>query len=281
MQTYKAVLRYSEEEMTRMEGKFFSSASMRIFTTDVDVFRPDGKILCKFRKQALNAEETTTLLHIKTAAKLGRTRPSASGIPPEGKYKYIVSKSSGKKLHVLTTQARSGIVGFYDTTSNFGHHHAHETKQECRLTAYTSKFLERYKTCLPVFSKISKLFRSLVPTRYRAQQRAIREINPEFVIPGTVFTTVTVNRNFRTALHKDSGDYRQGFGVMTVASVGDYEGGYTLFPQYGFGIDCRSGDFLAMDVHQWHCNSEMTGTGTRVSFIFYMREKMHKYCPLT
>jgi hypothetical protein len=43
--------------------------------------------------------------------------------------------------------------------------------------------------------------------------------------------------------------------------------GYTLFPQYQFGMDCRNGDFLAMDVHTWHCNSEISG------------EKMQKACP--
>jgi len=307
MQTYKASLQFSEEEMKTMEGKFFSSAKMRIFTNDVDVVRPDGKILCKFRKHRLGVKDMNALLEIQTAAKLGRTRPNASGIPPEGKYKYIVSKSSGKPLHVLTTTSRSGIVGFYDTTSNFGYHHSavnttaneashtnakakaprkHATMKpqqkpqpQCRMTAYTAKFLERYQDCLPVFSKVSRLFKSLVPKRYKAQALAVREISPEFVIPGTVFTTVTVNKNFRTALHKDSGDYEQGFGMMTVTSVGEYGGGYTLFPQYGFGIDCKAGDVLAMDVHQWHCNSEMTGTGTRVSYIFYVREKMQKSCP--
>lgn len=308
MQTYKASPKYSEEQMKTMEGKFFSSAKMRIFTNDVDVVCPDGEILCKFRKHRLGVKDMNALLEIQTAAKLGRTRPNASGIPPEGKYKYIVSKSSGKPLHVLTTTSRSGIVGFYDTTSNFGYHHSVNTTTndpshtnnskvkakapvkdvsatqqqqtpQCRMTAYTAKFLERYHQCLPVVSKVSRLFKSLVPKRYKAQQLAVREISPEFVIPGTVFTTVTVNKNFRTALHKDSGDYEQGFGMMTVASMGEYGGGYTLFPQYGVGIDCRAGDVLAMDVHQWHCNSEMTGTGTRISYIFYVREKMQKSCP--
>ena len=26
--------------------------------------------------------------------------------------------------------------------------------------------------------------------------------------------------------------------------------------QYGVAVDVRNGDFLAMDVHQWHCNTE-------------------------
>ena len=85
---------------------------------------------------------------------------------------------------------------------------------------------------------------------------------------------------------------------------GAYHGGYTLFPQYRIGFDLRTGDFLAMDVHEWHCNTELyeteadkkinaalprihkddleTGTQgaerpfTRVSFVCYLREKLQK-----
>jgi hypothetical protein len=52
-----------------------------------------------------------------------------------------------------------------------------------------------------------------------------------------------------------------------------------MFPQYGVGVECRSGDFLAMNVHEWHCNSEKKGLGNRYSFVFYLREKMLKTCP--
>ena len=31
-----------------------------------------------------------------------------------------------------------------------------------------------------------------------------------------------------------------------------YEGAYTGFPQYGVAANVRTGDFLAMDVHEWH-----------------------------
>lgn len=83
---------------------------------------------------------------------------------------------------------------------------------------------------------------------------------------------------------------------------GAYHGGYTLMPQFNIGFNVRTGDFLAMDVHQWHCNTELyetaedkaankdlprihkdsleTGTlgsdkvFSRVSFVCYLREKL-------
>ena len=80
-------------------------------------------------------------------------------------------------------------------------------------------------------------------------------------------------------MHRDAGDLKEGFGNLVIASEGEYEGSYTMFPQYGIGVNCKQGDFLAMNVHEWHCNSKMIGNGTRVSFVFYLREKMLKTCP--
>lgn len=118
----------------------------------------------------------------------------------------------------------------------------------------------------------------LLPENYNKQKEVIKKIDPNFIINDTVFTTITVNKNFRTALHKDKGDCKEGFGNLIVCSKGSYKKSYTLFPQYGIGIDCREGDFLLMDVHQWHCNAPIEGDGIRLSFVFYLREKMLKSC---
>jgi hypothetical protein len=100
----------------------------------------------------------------------------------------------------------------------------------------------------------------------------------------------------------DDGDFREGFGNLSVIERGEYDGAYTLFPRYRVGFDVRTGDFLAMDVHEWHCNTEITETAaqakknktlpdiykddpttgslgsnkpyTRISFVCYLREKL-------
>lgn len=123
-----------------------------------------------------------------------------------------------------------------------------------------------------------------------------------YQIGDTAFSSVTVNRNFQTALHQDAGDYRPGFGNLSVIERGKYHGGYTLFPRYKIGFNIRTGDYIEMDVHDWHCNTEMyetaedkqynktlprvyfddpsTGTlggdklFTRISFVCYFREKL-------
>jgi hypothetical protein len=100
----------------------------------------------------------------------------------------------------------------------------------------------------------------------------------------------------------DAGDLRKGFGNLSVIERGKYEGAYTIFPRYRVGFDLRTGDFLAMNVHEWHCNTEIhesasdkafnkalpevykndveTGTQgvdklySRLSFVCYLRENL-------
>ena len=279
---YKAKKIISDDDIKKLEGKFFDDENMIIFSEDIDVYTEDGKLLLKFRKNRLKDEECKILFNSKGAAASSK-RPSASEIKDgDNKYKWVESQTTGKKLYVLTNQNKvhSGIIGYYDSTSNFGHHHYKDNEIKCRLTSFTAKYFDKFQECLPIFKKIDGIYKDLVPDFYNIQENAISKISPEFVIKDTIFTTVTVNKNFRTALHCDVGDLKDGFGNLVVISEGEYTGGYTMFPQYGVGVDCRNGDFLAMDVHQWHCNSEMKGDGTRVSFVFYLREKMIKNCPL-
>jgi len=149
------------------------------------------------------------------------------------------------------------------------------------------------------------LFERLIPDAHSKQlERANKR--PHLKIPKTSFSTITINRNFRTALHKDAGDFRDGFGNLTVIERGKYHGGYTVFPQYGIGINLRNNDFCAMDVHQWHSNTPIYETEedkkyndtlepdyndnpevgteglykkyTRLSFVCYLREKIVN-CP--
>jgi hypothetical protein len=279
--------KFTDEEMKKKEGQYFDeSCCKKIYNENVDIYTEEGELLLKFRKNVLNADDCNKLFDSKGAAQT-TIRPGASGIK-KGSPKYIrvKSQSSGKILCIQSSKNRvkSGIMGFYDTISNFGYHHNKEinkTNVKCRLTAFTSRNMDKYKTCLPIFKKIDRIYKKLVPAHYKVQKSAINKVNKKFVIKDTIFTTVTVNKNFRTALHCDVGDLKEGFGNLTVVSRGEYTGACTLFPQYEVGVDCRNGDFLAMNVHKWHCNSKMKGDkdAERLSFVFYLREKMIKACP--
>jgi hypothetical protein len=146
------------------------------------------------------------------------------------------------------------------------------------MTAFTMGHLAAFNSAIPFFQAIGSVFESVLPERFAAQKRKSDDTNSAWVIPGTPFTTVTVNRNFRTAIHKDVGDLREGFGCIAVVRSGMFGGCFFGIPRYGVCADIRNGDVLLADVHEWHGNTAvMAKKGAnweRLSFVCYYREKM-------
>ena len=210
----------------------------------------------------------------------------------------IIKRQGGISKMKVNNQVASNPIGFYESGKNFA-------DLPCRLTHFTRTNFEKYNDGLPFIQHIDKLFQKLIPEAHN-KQLTRADTKPHLKIPKTAFSTVTINRNFRTAMHRDAGDFRDGFGNLTVIERGKYHGGYTIFPQYGVAIDLRNNDFVAMDVHQWHCNTPMYETEedkafnatldyafkdnpevgtvgiyekyTRISFVCYLREKIAA-CP--
>ena len=151
----------------------------------------------------------------------------------------------------VNNQVASNPIGFYVRVSSAGF--------TMSFNFISRANFEKYNDGLPFIQHIDKLFQKLT-FEVHNKQLTRADTKPHLKIPETAFSTVTINRNFRTAMHRDAGDFRDGFGNLTVIERGKYHGGYTIFPQYGVGIDLRNNDFVAMDVHQWHCNTPMYET---------------------
>ena len=212
----------------------------------------------------------------------------------------IIKKNNGISKMKVNNQVASNPIGYYEANRNFAN-------LPCRLTHFTRVNYEKYNNGLKFIQRIDTLFKKLIPEAYQ-KQRERADKKEHLKITNTAFSTVTINRNFRTALHRDAGDFKEGFGNLTVIERGKYHGGYTVFPQYGLGINIRNNDFCAMDVHQWHANTPIYETEedkkynetlekdyndnpevgteglyknyTRLSFVCYLREKILN-CPDT
>lgn len=176
------------------------------------------------------------------------------------------------KLTSTTTYANavfSGIAGYFDRYPRIPYG---------RATAFTEKYPEKFAMGFSFLQALSKGFSNLLPERYSKQLAACSKLDPKFIIPGTVFTTMTVNKTFRTAAHRDAGDLNEGFSNLTVVSNnGKYRGGYLVFPEYRVAVDVRPGDLLLVNNHEGiHGNTEMFAEPDceRISFVCYFREKM-------
>jgi hypothetical protein len=260
----------SDEEFAKHEGTWFEEDAVdTVVREDADVYgvEPDGSehLIGKFRKGVLNKDvvqkgwDGFRLLAIPS-----RNRAAAAGpIDLKGKYwskrkPTEVSKWSARyiqngkvsKMRVNNVVA-SGVLGYYESTAFLD--------AACRMTGYTRKGLKNFLHGIPFLEAIDAQFKKLVPHAHAKQLAAVRK-HKAYQIADTAFSTLTVNLNFRTALHKDAGDFKEGFGNLSVIEWGKYHGGITMFPRFKVGFDVRTGDFLAMDVHEWHTNSKIYTT---------------------
>lgn len=171
----------------------------------------------------------------------------------------------------------SGIVGNFNWTPR---------NPYCRQTAFTRDHFDEFlKEAMPFIEEVNSLFSSIVPGRYARQRDWIdghRLREKDWMLGSTVFSTITVNKNYRTGTHKDAGDYAPGFGNLTVLEGGahKYKGGRTVFPRFRCAVDLRHGDFLGMDVHEWHGNTKLESVvegeddWERISVVCYVRVEM-------
>ena len=302
-----------DSELKTLQGTYLDDGwILHPITKDTDIFDSEtGAKVLSFRKRSL-VGTMDQLMNFVKLAKSSRGRGASAGpIDPESIYwskkkliKTRVSatgylKADGTPSNMtVNNNVFSSPIGYYNQIKNLG------LNLPCRLTHYTQTHMKQYQGTIPYIEQIGDWYNQLHKEAFDFQmERAMQR--PQFRIGYTPFSTVTVNRTFRTGLHKDKGDYG-GVACLSVLEHGEYNGGIFLMPAYGIGVDLRGGDVLVADVHQYHANTEIwttpeqdarnallpkihkdnisvgtLGAGTdysRISLVCYLRERMIE-CP--
>jgi hypothetical protein len=164
----------------------------------------------------------------------------------------------------------SGIAGWFDRYPRIPYG---------RATAYTQHSYDKFKLAFPFLQTLDRGFAELLPTRHAAQREAADQIDPAFLVPETVFTTITVNKTFRTAAHRDAGDFSNGLSnLLVLSNNGNFTGGYLILPEVRIAVNVRPGDLLLVNNHEYiHGNTPIEmqdDVAERVSLVCYLREKM-------
>jgi hypothetical protein len=164
----------------------------------------------------------------------------------------------------------SGVAGYFDRYPRIPYG---------RASAYTANNKEKFELAFPLLQKLAKAFSEYLPKRYGFQKSCADKIDPAFVIPGTPFTTLTVNKSFRTAAHLDAGDLHEGFSNLTVLTNGKrYSGGMLVLPEFRVAVNIQPSDLLLINNHGGiHGNTPIVleeEGAERYSLVCYFREKM-------
>lgn len=275
----------SVKDSDKMAGKFLTENDCKILIReDADVYDAEtGACLARFRRNVIPGKiQVDAYESLLNAAKATDNRGISTGeaevLAEDGKA--LVKRKIRKKLkngrmsktNVAAGGAvNSGIIGYFDRGPRFPY---------CRLTAFNQYEFAKFKKAYPVIKLVNTLYEKFMPKEYGRQLEIVNKTSPDFVIRGTVFTTVTVNKNWQTAVHKDKGDFREGFGNLTALRKGTFTGGHFVLVRWGVGFDMQNGDVLFTNVHEWHGNTPIIKDdpkAVRLSLVMYYRENM-VYC---
>ena len=284
MKVYNLSPHYSKEEIAERKGDWITDKDYDyVIKDDCDAYGENGEPLFFFRKNKIPSNLCKNAWYVlRNAAAPTSNRGAAGGIiSSKTKKTWDIGKISKTRFNytrkdgtlsntIMANTVNSGVVGYFDRNARFPY---------CRQTAWYEKNFQQFKQAYPYIHYINKLFSKACPEKYAAQKKLADSTSSDFVIKDTAFTTITVNKNFRTALHVDAGDYAGGLGNLAVLEAGNYEGGYTVMPRYRVAFDVRSGDVCFFNVHEYHANTEIKANLAyeRISIVCYYREKMH-YC---
>ena len=243
-----------------------------LLTGPARITKPDGSPLAIFLPGAIAEhaadEEIYQILH-SFRGKLTKNRGIASGT------KRLDPTKRGRSY---AKEIPSAIAGAIDPAGQ---------KRYCRLTSWTGENLPQWRRLAPMLMTIAEHLEQQVPDRFAAQAEVAKLSDPAWVVPGTPFSTITINNTYPTGVHTDKGDLEAGFSTIACLRRGPYTGGQLIFPAYRIAADLHDGDLILMDAHEWHgntaitcaCGEERTGPCTtcgaeRLSVVSYFRTKI-------
>lgn len=256
-----------EKFKKRLNKKIQRSQITDIITDDTDVYTEEGDLLLRFRKGKLNKKNMDEFYD--NVIDFAKTPTSNRGSASGSKHKNVRDNP----------QIMTNIIGFFDKLAPKQKYilgqQGIQLKTSVRECRFNMDNPEKYKKLLPLVKQIDEYYEQYIPDKYNLQRKKANQT--PFKIDGTCFTTITTNVNFQTTLHTDKGDDDEGFGNLVVLEHGKYKGAETCFPQYGIGVDVRSGDVLFMDVHQAHANLPIVleePDAVRLSIVCYLRKNI-------
>lgn len=259
------------EESDALIGKVIDASYIKtlIRSEDVDVVDADsGRVLAKVRTGII----PPTVIAAAYENLLLAARPSLNRGTAGGNGKQYKVRSTGKVSKTLESNepVHSGVAGYFDASARMPF---------CRTTAFTQDHLDKFVNAYPIIKLVDDTYKKLMPKQYKLQRAEADRTSPDFRIHDTAFTTITINKNYQTGVHKDAGDFRNGYGNLIALRNGTFSGGHLTLIRWGVGFDLRNGDLLLMDVHEWHANTPIhfdDPKAVRLSLVMYLRENMPK-----
>ncbi len=283
---------YNDDELNGMLADFVEKKDMEHYVNETHIgYDENGEILFYFIKNFFSTDEIDVIMPTiekastfivslgrgHAAGKLDMSQPLwAKGLKDvklkEHNYhnKYTLNPEGiSNRKYKLNNPVYSNLVGYYEKPL-VNYKKTIKTQPRCRQTQFTARHKDIYSKIIPYMERISGEMAAKLPAHYGKQNQFIQKHRER--IGQSCYSTITINKNFRTAIHIDKGDFKDGIGTITTA--GDFEGGEFCLVDYKVAINVKPTDLLFVNVHKHHAN--LPFEGTRYSMVSYVRENIKK-----
>jgi len=285
----------------------FKDDGFKLVNTDTIIFDEEDEILCIVVKYVIKDDDILDRCYEKFEKcmkhKLDNRGASAGMVkweslrldrgiaklcPIKGRgYRARYVKKNGEVCkRTICNAVASCVVGYVDTTDTQNYKYLKNCKRKqkeeflvrVRKCAYSRK-IKGWGVIYPLVHKVETLFKECLPYEFQRQRNIANNIS-NYTIDNSVYSTVTINNNFKTFLHTDANNFDEGYGAMLVDErKGVKEYGFNLlFPRYHLTIDLTKGDLIFFKSREYHCNTQFKADDTyeRISYVFYLRKKLLK-----
>jgi hypothetical protein len=252
-----------EEAAKGLEGKFPSPSHVRkTLTKDTKLIAKDGTVCALLLRDVIPTPLHKLAYELwSTVDQLPDNRVTAVGTASLfrrnsdgnlGKRRGVVE--SVKKI-LRERNTAHGLIGYLDAAPD----------HRCHRTPLTSEHPEMLEGNERLIKLVDELYKFYLGPFYRKQRAEIEKV-PPWRLWETVFSTIYLAKNFRTAYHFDGGNLK---GVMTaLMPMGNFTGGELVFPRWRYAIGFRPGDLLFFNSAEiLHGNLPIFGE--RLSAAFY------------
>lgn len=216
----------------------------RLIDFDADGYDSEGKIIFKFRKNAIPSS-------------INDNYPKLAAICRRN------------------VSLRSDAVGhqIYEVSRTIGYDLNTRNNNYISETGFTRDHHREYKSIINVIEMVNDIYRKEFPDYYYAQERL--DVDPHFLIGRSIFSQSIFNKSFRTFLHRDRSNAEGTISNMICLGDESFSGGYLVLPEYRVAINMRPKDYLGFYGREiWHGNTEIKGPGIRLTIVCYLKKEI-------
>jgi hypothetical protein len=153
----------------------------------------------------------------------------------------------------------------------------------CRLTADTKNQKKIADNILEYSKIIDEIYKELLPEQHELNLEIVNtNIEKDYIIKDTPFTTINFNVNHAIRYHRDTGNFKDVYSNVLIIKE-DVIGGHLICPEYNIGFEQGDGALILFDgqkiIHGVTPIKQMNENGFRASCVFYSLATMKNCYP--